>query len=65
MSCHLLLQELQENFDTNCKFQVYDADGLEDNMIKMEIEGSYNESEKFEFRNPVSRDLYTMEYTLL
>ncbi|XP_037029736.1 cadherin-23-like [Bradysia coprophila] len=57
-------KELHANYDTNCKFQVYDADGLLDNDIRIEIEGDYNETEHFEFRDPVDVDSYTREYTL-
>lgn len=59
------IKELHANYDTECKFQVYDADGLDNNTLRMEIEGSYNESEKFEFRNAVDLDSYTRQYTLL
>lgn len=59
-------QELHSNYNTECKFTVYDADGLVDNALRMEIEdGDYNESSHFEFRNPVDIDGYTREYTLL
>ncbi|KAJ6639917.1 Cadherin-23 [Pseudolycoriella hygida] len=59
-----IAEELTEDFDTNCKFQVYDADGLANNNLRLEIEGNNNESQKFEFRNPTNLDLYTREYTL-
>lgn len=60
-----ILQELHTNYNTGCKFEVYDPDGLTENDFTLRIEGSNRESDLFEFRNEVTLNEYSKQYTLL
>lgn len=57
-------QELHANYNTDCKFEVYDPDGLAQNDFTLRIEGSNRESELFEFLNETILNEYTKQYTL-
>lgn len=55
---------MHANYNTECKFEVYDPDGLAQNDFTLRIEGSNRESELFEFLNETILNEYSKQYTL-
>ncbi|CRL07387.1 CLUMA_CG020361, isoform A [Clunio marinus] len=59
------IPELTEsNYDTGCIYNVYDADGLDQNDIRISIEDTRGEADLFEFVGGSSIDEYNTKFSL-
>lgn len=60
-----VVEELQSDVDTNCRFTVYHPDGILNNPFQMTIGGKFGETEKFGFTEPLLETKYSREYNLV
>ncbi|XP_037943087.1 protocadherin Fat 3-like [Teleopsis dalmanni] len=58
------VEELQTNFITNCIFTIYDADGMDRNILRIQVNGQYNEADIFDFEEFGETRTYEKEYKL-